>query len=421
MLEKNPLSSRLKHAWNVFTNKEVEEYNFMPHVGGSMGSRPMHTPRRYSSERSIITSVFTRLSVDASSVDIHQVRLDEDQRFMEEMDTYLNRCLSIGANIDQEGRQFRRDMFMTLLEEGTIAIVPVETSLNPNTTGGYDVKSLRIGRILEWFPEHVRVNLYNEKTGIREDIIIPKSITAIVENPFYSVMNEPNSTLQRLIRKLNILDSIDEQSGSGKLDVIIQLPYVIKSEARQQQAMQRRKDLEEQLRDSQYGVGYVDATERITQLNRPAENNLLRQIEYLTEHLYGQLGLTPEVFNGKADEAEMLNYNNRTIEPLLTAVTEAMHRKFLTQTARSQGQAIRYFRDPFKLVPVNQIAEIADKFTRNEIMSSNEIRSTIGMRPSKDPKADELRNANMPDPNASKTIKVEETIDEKRGELQNGT
>jgi hypothetical protein len=385
----------LKHAWNAFVSQDEIRIN-PPDIGAMYGTRPSRTRLFISNERSIISSIYTRLAIDITSVDIRHVRLDEDKRYVEDIESGLNNCLTLEANIDQAARAFRQDIVMTLFDRGVAAIVPVDTTLDPSVSGGFDIKTLRVGEITAWFPRHVRVNLYNEATGRREEITLEKKYVAIVENPLYSVMNEPNSTLQRLIRKLNMLDSVDEQTSSGKLDMIIQLPYVIKSEARRQQAEQRRKDIEFQLKGSQYGIAYTDGTEKITQLNRPAENNLLKQIEYLTAMLYVQLGLTEEVMNGTADEKAMLNYNNRTVEPILDTIVEAMRRTFLTKTARSQNQSVVYFRNPFKLVPINDIAEIADKFTRNEIMTSNELRSVIGMKPSKDPKADELRNSNMP-------------------------
>jgi len=336
------------------------------------------------------------LSIDISSIDVRHVRLDDADRYKEDIKSGLNNCLTLEANIDQGARAFRQDIAMTIFNEGVAAIVPVDTTLNPSKSGGYDIKTLRVGTVVSWMPKHIRVRLYNEAKGEREEITLEKKFVAIVENPLYSVMNESNSTLQRLIRKLNLLDAVDEASSSGKLDLIIQLPYVIKSEARRQQAEQRRKDIEFQLKGSKYGIAYTDGTEQITQLNRPTENNLLGQIEFLTDMLYGQLGLTEAVMKGTADEKAMLNYNNRTVEPIVEAIVEAMRRTFLTATARSQQQSIAYFRNPFKLVPVENIAEIADKFTRNEIVSANEIRQVIGFKPSNDPKADELRNSNMP-------------------------
>jgi hypothetical protein len=347
-------------------------------------------------ERSLVASIYTRLSVDIASIDMRHARTDDQKRYLEELDSGLNNCLTVEANLDQAATAFRQDIAMTLFERGCAAIVPVDTTLNPETNGGYEILTLRVGEIVTWYPYHVRINLYNEALGRREEVVLHKSAVAIVENPLYSVMNEPNSTLQRLLYKLNLLDVIDQQSASGKLDLIIQLPYVIKSEARRQQAQQRRDDIEFQLKGSQYGIAYTDGTEKVTQLNRPAENNLMSQVDYLVQMLYGQLGLTDEIMKGTADEKAMLNYWNRTVEPVLTAIVESMRRTFLTKTARTQRQTVLFFRDPFKLVPVENIAEIADKFTRNEIVTSNEIRQAIGMAPSKDPKADKLINSNMP-------------------------
>jgi len=367
--------------------------------GSYFGGRPDRIRPRFSNERSIISSIYTRIGIDVASVPMRHVRTDEQRRYLEDIESGLDNCLTLEANVDQAGRAFRQDIAMTILDEGVAAIVPVDTTLSPEESGGYDIKTMRVGRIMTWFPHHVRVSLYDENRGTREEITLPKKTVAIVENPLYSVMNEPNSTLQRLIRKLNLLDTVDEQSASGKLDLIIQLPYVIKSEARRQQAEQRRKDIEFQLKGSQYGIAYTDGTEKIVQLNRAVDNNLLPQIQELKTQLYGELGLTPEVMNGTADEKVMLNYYARTIEPLLDSIVESMIRVFLTKTARTQGQSIMYFRDPFKFVPIGGeggIADIADKFTRNEITSSNEIRQAIGMKPSQEPKADKLINANMP-------------------------
>jgi hypothetical protein len=386
----------LKHSWNLFTDPNYLEGLTPGGFGGGYSLSPSRSRTRFSNERSIISSIYTRLAIDVAAIDIRHVQLDPDGRYLRDRVSGIQDCLMVEANLDQGGRQFRQDIAQTIFEEGVIAIVPVDTDINPADSASYIINSMRVGRVVEWFPQHVRVNLYDERDGQRKDITVPKSTTAIVENPLYSVMNEPNSTLQRLIRKLNMLDAVDEQSSSGKLDMIIQLPYVIKSEARRQQAEQRRQDIEFQLKGSQYGIAYTDGTEKITQLNRPAENNLLSQIEYLTKLLYAQLGLTEEVMNGTADEKTMLSYFNRTIEPVIQAIAEAMKRTFLTKTARTQGQSIMYFRDPFKLVPMETIAEIADKFTRNEIASSNDIRQAIGWRPSKDPKADQLVNSNMP-------------------------
>lgn len=389
-------TDKLKHAWNAFSGNPDMQWVY----GGSGTSFRQDRPRvSYANERSIISSIYTRLSIDCSGVEIRHVRVDEDQRYLEDIDSYLNECLTVEANLDQGARHFRQDIVQSLFDYGVCAIVPVDTTLSPLESGGWDVKNMRVGQIVGWFPKHVRVELYNEEKGVREQITLLKKSVAIVENPLYSVMNEPNSTLQRLIRKLGLLDAIDEQSASGKLDIIIQLPYTIKSENRRQQAEQRRKDIEFQLKGSKYGIAYADATEKITQLNRPAENNLMAQIEFLTKMLYEQLGLTPEVMSGTADEKTMLNYWDRTIEPILDAITQAMHRSFLTKTARSQGQAILYFRNAFKLIPIGGeggIADIADKFSRNEIASSNEIRQIVGWRPRPEPQAEMLRNANMP-------------------------
>lgn len=384
------------HAWNAFSNWEQRSPDLSQQYGLTQSFRPDRNNLRITNERSIIASILTRMAMDVASIDLLHVRLDEDKRFLEEIDSGLNNCLTVEANLDQAARAFRQDIAQTLFDEGVAAIVPVDTTLNPNVTGGYDILTLRVGKITEWMPKHIKVDLYNEEKGKRQQIVIPKKMAAIVENPLYSVMNEPNSTLQRLIRALNTMDTMDEKNAQGKLDLIIQLPYTIKSEARQQQAEKRRKDIEFQLTGSKYGIAYTDATEKVTQLNRPVENNLLQKVEYLTKMLYSQLGLTEEIMSGTADERAMLNYNNRTIEPVVTAIVEAMRRTFLTKTARSQRQSIVATRNPFRLVPVDQIAEIADKFTRNEIMTANEIRSVIGMRPADDPKADELRNSNMP-------------------------
>ena len=387
---------RLRHAWNAFTNKDPT-YGFRGY-GSSHTYRPDRPRFTRGNERSIVNAVYNRVAMDVSAIRINHVRLDEDERYLETIKSGLNECLTLEANIDQTGRALIQDAVMSMFDEGVVAIVPVDTTLNPIATGSYDVNSLRVAKILEWFPDRVRLQIYNDKKGEKEEVILPKKMVAIIENPLYSIMNEPSSTMQRLIRKLNLLDVIDEQSGSGKLDLIIQLPYVIKTKARREQAEERRRQIEEQLAGSKYGIAYTDGTERITQLNRPVENNLLKQIEYLTEMLYSQLGITKTILDGTADEQTMLNYNNRTIEPIISAITEEMKRKFLTKTARSQGQSIMFFRDPFRLVPISQIAEIADKFTRNEIMSKNEFRQVIGMKPSDDPKADQLINSNISQP-----------------------
>ena len=389
--------SQLMHAWNAFTSKPTEATNqSFDRYGPSYGFRPDRNRMLITNERSIISSVYTRLSMDVAAVNMRHVRLDSGGRYLEDIDSGLNNCLTVEANLDQAATAFRQDIAQTLFDDGVAAIVPVDTTVNPAKSAGFDIKTLRVAKVVQWYPRHIRVSLYNEAVGRREEITLEKKFVAIVENPLYSVMNEPNSTLQRLIRKLNLLDAVDEASSSGKLDLIIQLPYVIKSEARRTQAEQRRKDIEFQLKGSQYGIAYTDGTEKITQLNRPAENNLWKQIQDLTDMLYSQLGLTPEVMNGTATEEVMLNYNNRTVKPILRAIAESMRRSFLTKTARSQKQSIQFFQDPFELVPMEKMAEIADKFTRNEIVSSNEIRQFIGMKPSNDPKADELRNSNMP-------------------------
>ena len=388
------IRDRLQHAWNAFVyndNTYVDPQN----LGGLSTYKPDRVHFSRGVERSIVTSVYNRLALDVSSIAIKHVRLDENGRFNEEVDSGLQNCLNVEANIDQTGRAFLQDVVMSMLDEGCVAIVPVDTTIDPAKSGSYEINTMRTGKILEWYPAHVRVRVYNDKRGIHEEIVLPKSAVAIIENPLYAVINEPNSTMQRLIRKLNLLDVVDEQTSSGKLDLIIQLPYVIKTDARRKQAEERRKDIEMQLSGSKYGIAYTDGTERITQLNRPAENNLMKQVEYLTSMLYSQLGLTQSIMDGSADDKTMLNYYNRTVEPILAAITDEIKRKFLTKTARSQKQTIMYFRDPFKLTPVLDLAEIADKFTRNEIMTSNEIRQIVGMKPADDPSADELRNKNL--------------------------
>lgn len=394
------IGSRIKHAWSAFGNENTldNSYGFGDLGAAAYGSRPDRTRLHFSNERSIISSIYTRLSIDVASVEVRHVRLNDSNRFVEDMNSGLNNCLTVEANLDQAARAFRQDIAMTLFDKGVAAIVPVDTTGDPTISDAFDIKTMRVGEVISWYPHHVRVSLYNEDIGRRQELTLEKRIVAIVENPLYAVMNERNSTLQRLISKLNMLDTVDEASSSGKLDLIIQLPYIIKSEARRLQAEQRRADIEFQLKGSKYGIAYTDGTEKITQLNRPAENSLLAQVTYLTTMLYGQLGLTEEVMNGTADEKAMLNYRNRTIEPTLAAITEAMKRTFLTKTARSQFQSIVTFHDPFKLVPINDIANIADKFARNEIMTSNEIRQVIGIKPSDDPKADKLLNSNMPQP-----------------------
>lgn len=385
--------SRLKHAFNAFMNRDpTKEYSYF---GNSYSYRPDRPRLTRGNERSIVTSVYNRIALDVSSINIKHCKLDKNDRLLSVIKSNLNSCLNLEANIDQTGRSFIQDVVMSMLDEGCVAIVPIDTTLNPNQTGSYDILSMRTGKIIEWYPEHVKVRVYNDKTGNREDLILPKKSVGIVENPLYAVINEPNSTMQRLIRKLSLLDVTDEQTASGKMDLIIQLPYVIKTEARRREAEKRRKEIENQLVSSKYGIAYTDGTEKITQLNRSLENNLLKQVEYLTNMLFSQLGLNQSILDGTADEKTMLNYYTRTIEPIISSIVDEMKRKFLTKTARSQSQTILFFRDPFKLVPINDIAEIADKFTRNEIMTSNEIRGKIGMEPSSDPKADQLVNSNI--------------------------
>ena len=389
-----PFFTRLKHAWNAFINNKDSTINY-----GVLGSSYYYRPDRQrftgGNERTIVTSVYNRIALDVSAVEIKHVRIDENDRYKETINSGINSCFNTEANIDQTGRAFIQDIVMSMLDEGCVAIVPIDTTTSPVNSNTYDILSMRTGKILQWYPNHVQVRVYNEKTGNKEDIILPKSSVGIIENPLYAVINEPNSTMQRLIRKLSLLDAVDEQSGSGKLDLIIQLPYTIKTEARRKQAEMRRKEIEMQLTGSKYGIAYTDGTEHITQLNRPIENNLMKQIEYLTSMLYSQLGITQSILDGTADEKTMLNYYSRTIEPIISAIVDEMKRKFLTKTARSQGQSFLFFRDPFKLVPINDIANVADTFTRNEILSSNEIRQLIGIKPSSDPKADMLRNSNL--------------------------
>ena len=416
----NTLGSRLKHAWNAFLNRDPTRY--YSDLGTGYSLKPDRVRFSRGNERTIVTSIYNRIALDVSAIKIQHCRLDYNGRYIDTIDSKLNDCLTLSANIDQTGRAFIMDVVMSMFDEGVVAIVPVETMGDPIKSNSYDILSMRTGKILEWFPKHVKVRIYNERTGEKEDIVLPKSMVAIIENPLYSVINEPNSTMQRLIRKLSLLDLIDEQSGSGKLDLIIQLPYVVKGESRRQQAEQRRKDIEQQLTGSKYGIAYTDGTERITQLNRSVENNLLKQIEYLTSMLYSQLGITQAVMDGTADEKTMLNYHTRAIEPIISAIVDEMKRKFLSKTARTQLQSILFFREPFKLVPVNDLAEIADKFTRNEILTSNEIRQIVGMRPSSDPKADELRNSNINQQNeeSSSPYGYEEEMLDEGGQIQNG-
>ena len=411
------LVNRLQHGWNAFINSRDPTIGVRSY-GTGYTYRPDRPRLTRGNERSIVTSVYNRIALDASSISIQHVMLDDNGRFLSVIDSALNRCLNLSANLDQTGRAFLQDAVMSMMDEGCVALVPTDTTLDPENTGSFDIESIRTGKILEWYPSSVKVRVYNEKTARREDLILKKKNVAIVENPLYAVMNEPNSTMQRLIRKLVLLDAVDEQSGSGKLDLIIQLPYTIKTEARRQQAENRRRDIEEQLRGSKYGIAYTDGTERVTQLNRPVENNLMNQIKYLTETLYGQLGITQGILDGTADDKTMLNYYNRTIEPIISAIVDEMKRKFLTRTALTQKKTIMFFRDPFKLVPVNDIAEIADKFTRNEILTSNEIRQIIGIKPSDDPKADRLKNSNISRPD-DKDVQSD-PIPEEGGIIQNG-
>ena len=406
----NTFGSRLKHAWNAFINNRDPTMSYQD-IGGGYSYRPDRPCLTRGNERSIVTSVYNRIALDVAAINIQHCKLDENGRLLSTMDSKLNKCLTLEANLDQTGRAFVQDAVMSMLDEGCVAIVPVETTANPMLTESYDIGSLRTAKVLEWFPRHVRVRLYNERTGQKKDILLPKSMVAIVENPLFAVINEPNSTMQRLIRKLSLLDVTDEQTASGKLDLIIQLPYIIKTDARRQQAEQRRKDIEMQLAGSKYGIAYTDGTEKITQLNRSLENNLMKQVEYLTNLLFSQLGMTQSILDGTADDKTMLNYYTRTIEPIIAALADEMKRKFLSKTARSQHQSIMFFRDPFKLVPVNDIAEIADKFTRNEIMTSNELRQIVGMKPSSDPKADKLINSNLNQPDETNP-QAEEPIDD---------
>lgn len=412
------IGSRLKRAWNAFTNRDPT--GGYKSVGPGYSLSPSRPRLSRGNEKSIVNAVLTRIAMDAAAIDIKHCRLDKNGRYLEDVDSPLNDCFNLSANIDQTGRAFKLDIYLSLLDEGCIALAPIDTTDNPDDTNSYDINSMRVCRILDWYPQHVRVLAYNDRKGKKEELVMPKSQVAIIENPAYSVMNEPNSTMQRLKKKLSLLDATDEQSASGKLDLIIQLPYAVKSELKRQQVEERRKDIEDQLTNGKYGIAWADGTEKITQLNRPVENNLMKQIEYLTNLFYSQLGVTQSVMDGTADEKTMLNYNNRTIEPLVAAVVDEVKRKFLTKTARTKGQSISYFTDPFKLVPVDNIAEIADKFTRNEIMTSNEIRQIIGMKPSDDPKADQLINSNISQPNQGEELVVGDTENEERSEGQNG-
>lgn len=389
------IRSRLKRAFSAFTNDAQNDFKVEQYGGYASSLRPDRPRFSRGNERSIVTAIYNRIALDVAAIDIRHVRLDEEGRYLEDVDSNLNSCLSLEANIDQTSRAFIQDIVMSMMDEGCIAVVPTDTTANPSLTESYDVCTMRVGRIVKWFPEHVRVRLYNDRIGQYQEIIVLKSTVAIIENPLYAVVNEPNSTMQRLIRKLSLLDQVDNETASGKLNMIIQLPYTIKSEARRKQAEERRVAIEDQIANSPYGIAYADATEHITQLNRSLDNNLLTQIEYLTDQLYGQLGLTKEIMNGTANEQDMLNYQNRTTEPIIAAIADEFKRKFLTKTGRTQGQSIEYFRDPFRLMPVSQIAEIADKFVRNTIMTPNEMRQKIGMKPAADPNADQLRNPNI--------------------------
>lgn len=388
------VGSRLKHAWNAFLNR-APTANYQYGIGGGYAYRPDRFRLTRGNERSIVTSVYNRIALDVAAINIQHVQLDDEGWFLNVIKSGLNDCLSLEANLDQTGRAFIQDVVMSMMDEGVVAIVPVDTTIDPDISNGFDITSMRVGKVVDWYPQHVKLEVYNEQIGVKQTITMPKRSVAIIENPLYAVINEPNSTMQRLVRKLNLLDAVDEQSSSGKLDLIIQLPYVIKSDARRKQAELRRKDIEEQLSGSKYGIAYIDGTEHVTQLNRSVENNLMKQIEYLTSMLYSQLGITQSILDGTADEKTMLNYYNRTIEPILSAIVDEMKRKFLTKTARTKNKSIKFFRDQFKLVPISEIAEITDKFTRNEVASSNEMRQVIGWKPSNDPKADELRNSNL--------------------------
>lgn len=410
------IKTRLAHAWNAFMNRDPTYYN----VGPGYSLRPDRPRLGHGNERSIVSSIFNRIALDVATIDIKHCRLDSTGRFVEEIESGINRCLNFEANIDQSGRAFIHDVVLSMLDEGAVAIVPVDTSFNPKISNSFSIDSVRTGKIIEWYPKHVKVRIYNDRRGEKEDILLPKSQVGIIENPLYAIVNEPNSTLQRLMRKLSLLDATDEKTASGKLDLIIQLPYVAKTQARREQAERRRNDMEDQLTNSKYGVAYIDGTEKVIQLNRSLENNLLKQVEYWTNMLYSQLGITQAVLDGTADEQTMLNYSNRTVEPIVAAIADELKRKFLTKTARSQGQSIEYFRDPFRLVPVNNIAEIADKFTRNEIMTSNEIRQIVGMKPADDPKADELRNSNISQSKQEAENAVPVIKNEERREGQNG-
>lgn len=413
------IGSRFKRAWNAFTNRDPTP--FFNSMGASYSYRPDRTRFTRGNERTIVTAVYNKIAIDVAGLDIQHCKLDENGGYISPINSGLNNCLTLEANKDQTSRSFIQDIVMSMFDEGVVAVVPIDTSDNPNFTNSYDIYTMRVAQVLEWFPDHVRLKVYNDRTGVKEEVIVHKSNVAIIENPLFAIINEPNSVMQRLVRKLALLDSIDEQSGSGKLDLIIQLPYVIKSETRKKQADDRRKEIENQLAGSKYGIAYTDGTEKITQLNRPVENNLMGQIEYLTNMLFSQLGITQTILDGTADEKTMLNYFNRTVEPIVSAIVDEFKRKFLTKTARSQNQSIAFFRDPFKLAPINDIAEIADKFTRNEIFTKNEIRQIVGKKPSNDPKADKLINSNITQPDV-KQESVDTNIENTKegGEIQNG-
>lgn len=414
-MAKISFSSRLKNAWNIFLNRDP---TFQYDIGPGYYYRPDRSMLSKGVDRSIVTSIFNRISLDVASISIQHVKLDENGRYIETIDSDLNNCLTLEANIDQTARAFVQDVVLSMFDDGVVGIVPVDTDTAMDETGSYKIYTMRTAKIKQWYPQHVQVEVYNDRTGQREDVVVSKSDIAIIENPFYAVMNEPNSTVQRLIRKLNLLDVVDEQTSSGKLDLIIQLPYVIKSQARKDQANQRRKEIEEQLRGSKYGIAYTDGTEHITQLNRPAENNLMGQVEYLTNLAYSQLGITQSIMDGTAEEAVMTNYFDRTIEPIVSAIVDEIKRKFLTKTARSQRQSIKFFRDPFRLVPVSQVAELADKFTRNEIMTSNEFRQVVGLKPSDNPEADELRNKNLSKPSDTDIVREPSPFDTAKNTLE---
>ena len=409
------ISTRFKNAWNAFRNKDPSSFN----NGMGFSVRPDRARLTRGNEKSITTSIYNRIALDVSSINIQHVRLDDNGRYREIIDSKLNSCLTLEANIDQTNRAFIQDVVISMFDEGAVAVVPVDTTIDPKITDSYDIITMRTGKILEWYPEKVKVRVYNDRTGLKENLIMLKKNVAIIENPLYAVINEPNSTMQRLIRKLNLLDVIDEKSASNKLDLIFQLPYTVRTETKRSQAEKRRGDLEQQLAESKYGIGYIDSTERVIQLNRPVENNLMSQIEYLTSMLYSQLGINQGVLEGTADSKAMSNYYDRTIEPIVSAIVDEMKRKFISKTARTQGQSIMYFRDPFKLVPILDLAEMVDKFTRNEVMTSNEFRQVIGMKPSNDPNADKLLNKNLKQTNSGAIPTTSSEINNEEEEIQN--